>query len=359
MSCTIGLMSGTSFDGVDGVIFDTQTKRVHTHFFEPYDNGLKKLCHERGSLTRHTFEQLAELTSKVTHCYERVIEALLGESNQRHKISIIGVHGQTIKHSPKGEYPFSYQLINASYLATRFLLPVACDFRSNDIFLGGQGAPLAPIFHQYLFNLTKQTVVVNLGGIANITYLDERSRLCGFDTGPANALLDAWILKEKGCAFDDKGQWAAQGKLIPLLLSELMTHPFIKLPAPKSADKNAFSLDFLQPFILGKNYAAKDIQKTLMMFTTQTLMNEINQAVPDCHTLIVCGGGAHNEHLMQLLYKKYKQVKACEDLGYSSTHIEAMLIAWLADRRQKEEKINLTTVTGASRATCLGAVYCP
>lgn len=359
MSYAIGLMSGTSFDGVDGVVYDSDTKQVIKHCFCPYSSNLIKQCTEISQANLVSLENLADLTFKVTQCYIKVINNLLSNRLNLPDISIIGVHGQTIRHSPNSSPAFSEQLIDASLISTQFSLPVACDFRSNDIALGGQGAPLAPAFHQHLFNLNRNTVVINLGGISNITYLDEDNNLRGYDTGPANCLLDAWIFKVKQLSFDDAGKWAAKGHVIKALLKDLLAHDYLKKGVPKSADKEYFSIQWLDSLIVNKNYKAEDVQATLMAFTIQSIVKEVFKVAKACTTLIVCGGGAANTYMMNLLSNHFSVLKKCDELGHSNAHIEAMLIAWLALMRDQKTPINLMTVTGASRKSILGAVYYP
>ena len=355
----MGLMSGTSFDGVDGVIFNTKTKQLYDHFFIAYNDALKIDCQNLASASSVAFDALASITARVSEHYLVVIKTLLSQSDKASLVSVIGVHGQTIKHSPNGKYPYTQQLINASFLATRIGLPIVCDFRSNDVALGGQGAPLSPVFHHYLFNLTKEVVILNLGGIANISYLDKDKKLRGFDTGPANGLMDAWIFKQRSLAFDDKGEWAASGKIIPLLLEHLLSHSYFTQLLPKSLDKETFSLSWLMTLIDQKKDKAEDVQATLLAFTVQSLIKAIKQVALQCKTLIVCGGGGFNEHLLSQLSKSFVYVKRCEELGYGSQQVEAMMMAWLAHLRYKERSIDLTTVTGASRTATLGAVYLP
>ena len=353
----MGLMSGTSFDGVDGVIFDIENKSVCRHYFKPYCQTLNQICREFVKKEKFSFDELNELTHFVSEHYQAVIEQLL--KNYPEAIEVIGVHGQTVKHVPTGKLPYTVQLINASALAIQTTIPIAYDFRQNDMALGGQGAPLAPIFHEYLFNLDPKTAVLNLGGIANISYIDEQGKLRGFDTGPGNALMDAWIFKHKGVSFDDKGQWAASGEIDNILLTQLLHHPYFSQHVPKSLDKETFSLKWVLDVTQNTPIPPENIQATLLAFTTQSIIRAILQVVPECQKLIVCGGGAKNDYLIKTLSKDISDVVISDHLGFDNDKIEAMLIAWLAHKRLKHEAVDLTTVTGANRQTILGVIAQP
>lgn len=360
MSCTVGLMSGTSFDGVDAVIFDSSSKTLIKSCFIAYSETFKAELNQISNTEFLSFDILARLNSQLTNYYIEATKKLLIYLPYNRSIDAIGAHGQTICHAPENPVaPFTHQLINGSLLATSLNLPVICDFRSNDIALGGQGAPLAPVFHEFLFNLDQNSVVINLGGIANISYLDLNDNIRGFDTGPANCLLDKWIFKMQDLDFDNKGQLAAQGIVIDELLNNLMLHPYLLKALPKSADKEDFSLSWLESLIKNRHYSIEDVQATLMSFTVTSIVNAIKKVMPDCQTLILCGGGIHNLYLLELLARKFETILSSDDLGYESDYIEAMMMAWLAGQRLNNIPIDLTTVTGSSRATHLGAIYLP
>lgn len=357
MKYVMGLMSGTSFDGVDGVVFDVNNKSICTHHFEPYTQKLKQACMALAVSQQINFDEINAVTFQVTSHYQHVIKTLL--DNTSYNISVIGVHGQTIKHVPHGLMPYTVQLINASQIAVISNLPVAFDFRQKDMALGGQGAPLAPVFHQYLFNLNQHNVVLNLGGIANISYLDPEGMLRGFDTGPANALMDAWIFKHQGLPFDDKGQWASMGKVQSQLLAALMSHPYFSKPNPKSLDKETFSLAWLQQLLKETHFEIVDVQATLLSFTCHSIIHAIQHAKPHCREIIVCGGGAKNDYLLQLLSKQGFKVIPSNDLGYDDNKIEAMMMGWFAHKRLHQEPIDLTSVTGAKQPTIYGSLCLP
>ena len=361
VSAAIGLMSGTSLDGVDGVVFDARNKRLLEHVFVPYDAKLKTACRLASQSAMFSFAAIAELTAEITEHYCRALDLLLNKTPSEIELHVIGAHGQTIHHAPNLRSPYSCQLLDGSVIASSYNKAVICDFRRNDMALGGQGAPLAPVFHRYLFNIEPSTVILNLGGIANITYLDHEFKIRGFDTGPANCLIDEWCQFSQNQPYDEDGQWASTGRLNENLLAALKQHPFFTQMLPKSADKEIFSREWLHTILQGYDEInACDVQRTLAQFTVDSVWEAIHQVNPTCCNLIVCGGGARNTFLMQLFNEKLDwDVVTCDQLGFPAEAIEAMMMAWLADLRIKEIKVDLTTVTGASRPSHLGAVYLP
>lgn len=353
----IGLMSGTSFDGVDAVIFDVKQRRLVRQHFIQYSKQLKLDCEHCCQAENISFDFLASLTNQITEHYIEAVQGLLTDFKALEKVLVIGAHGQTVHHSPGHSEPYTVQLINASRLATVFNKPVVCDFRSNDIALGGQGAPLAPVFHHFLFSLNEQTIILNLGGIANITYLDHNNQLRGFDTGPANCLMDAWSMLSVNKPFDEGGVQASKGRVLQDLLSRLLQHPFLSQPYPKSADKEIFSLGWLETLLSEFSYRAEDIQATLLELTSRTIIDALFKVKSNCNKLIVCGGGVHNSVLMERLAESVSTVITSDQLGYPADYIEAMMIAWLAVQRFEQIPLDFSTVTGASRPTLLGAIY--
>lgn len=358
MGYILGMMSGTSFDGVDAVLYEPSTQHVLTSLFLPYSKQIKALGDVLIGQKGGSFEQLASFTHLVNKAYLEAATSLLQHLPSHVLVEAVGCHGQTISHSPNSAMPYSYQLINGAALATQLHLPVVCDFRSADISLGGQGAPLAPVFHQALFKLSQTTVILNIGGIANITYLDSSGELRGFDSGPGNGLMDEWAGLQLGLRYDDRGQLAKQGKVIVKLLDRLLADPFFEKKPPKSLDKHYLSLAKLKHLKLG-TYAVADVQATFLMLTVHSIVNAIKDTCPACDRLIVCGGGVHNDALMGQLQNFFPQVLTSDAIGYPSDYLEAMLIAWLTKKRLNQEPVDLTTITGASRPAVLGALYLP
>jgi anhydro-N-acetylmuramic acid kinase len=355
----IGLMSGTSLDGVDAVIYDVNNHTLLASEFLAYSLELKKDCYALMQSEYVSFKQIAKLENDLAELYLLAVEKLKKKSALKAEIKAIGCHGQTIIHAIDNVPPYSIQLGNSFLLASKSGLPVVSHFRQKDLVLGGQGAPLAPLFHRSLFQLTEEKVVVNIGGIANISYVDKEKNIRGFDTGPGNVLLDAWIKKNKNKAFDEGGSWALEGDISLDLLNALMDDSYFSYLGPKSLDKHYFSLDWLNNHMQIKSLAPQDIQATLAAFTIETIVVAIKKVAPLANTLIVCGGGARNQILMNGFEKQFEGVESSDALGYDSDYIEAMMVAWYADKCFNGEKIDLGTVTGSARSSVHGAIVYP
>jgi len=248
------------------------------------------------------------------------------------------------------------QLGNASVLAVETGIDVVSDFRSKDVALGGQGAPFAPAFHSFIFSHLKNSAVLNIGGMANISVFEPE--LIGYDTGCGNVLLDMWVSEHKNVAYDKDGNWAKMGKVHDELLQNMLQDEYFLLKFPKSTGREYFNkkflIKYLEPFA---KICKEDVQATLLALTVQTIADEIKKF--NIEELLVCGGGVRNLFLMQELKKALPKimVNSTEKYGVDSDNMEAMIFAWLADRRVKKEKINLKTVTGAKNNTILGAIY--
>ncbi|GLX77992.1 anhydro-N-acetylmuramic acid kinase [Thalassotalea insulae] len=364
----IGLMSGTSADGVDLALVSFNEKNVEliSHYYQAYNQALAQKIIELYSPSINEIDRLGQLSVELAHFFAQAIQELLAQQKMSPKdIIAIGCHGQTIRHRPaKSEYinyPFTLQIGCSQTLACLTGIRTIGDFRTKDMALGGQGAPLVPAFHRYLFNeLQQDAFIVNLGGIANITYLpeDKQQSVLGFDTGPANALLDAWCLQHTGKSFDQDGNWGAQGAISQPLLTELLSDPYFALPAPKSTGREYFTLDWLSQYLSCYNLAAVDVQATLVALTAHSVANAINKLSPKAFVYL-CGGGIHNKQC----YKQLKQQLSCHTLNSINTlklnnnAFEAMAFAWLAFAYDKKFYGNIPTVTGASKQTVLGIEY--
>lgn len=362
----LGIMSGTSLDGVDAVIMDFSGPRPQmvASGFTPMPDDLRQalaaLC-QRGEVT---LRELGELDHRLGLLYARSAQDLLNSSGFcPSDVRAIGCHGQTVWHSPTGDYPFTLQIGDANLIAALTGITTVADFRRKDMAYGGQGAPLVPAFHQVLFAVPGQlTVVLNMGGISNISILEVGVPTRGYDTGPGNVLLDAWTERHLGEPFDRDAHWAQQGRVDSALLQHLLDEPFLCQPAPKSTGRELFCLAWL----LGKlksfsHVTAVDVQATLVEFTAVTICNELRR-LPETQRskmLLVCGGGANNPLLMarfRALLPDWR-LGTTSDLGLDIDYVEAAAFAWLAHQRMHSLPGNMPEVTGASAAVPLGVIY--
>jgi anhydro-N-acetylmuramic acid kinase len=366
MGWFIGLMSGTSLDGVDGVVarFDGGI-RVAAHSHSPFEAALRDVLlalNRRGDDELHraalAANALAELYAATTTDLLR--EAALAPQD----VSAIGAHGQTVRHRP-GEFDgtgYTLQLLNGALLAERSRIDVVCDLRSRDVAAGGQGAPLVPAFHARCFARPGEDVaVLNLGGIANLSLLPAAGEVTGFDCGPANALLDLWCRQHRAAAFDAGGAWAASGTVHTPLLQGMLAEPFFDRPPPKSTGRDLFNEAWLQQRLaaLPAVAAAADVQATLAELTVRSVTAALLQHAPRTSRLVVCGGGAFNAHLMARLAALLPGVRVVPsaDEGVPPEQVEALAFAWLAHQHVRGLPGNLQAVTGARGARVLGARY--
>lgn len=354
----IGIMSGTSLDGVDVALcqISEQSCLLEASFFIPFEEALKEeiLLLINGSTT---LKEIGEIDHKLALFFAKAVNLLLeNEALEPREIIAIGSHGQTLWHEPNGLYPFSMQLGNPSLLAVKTGIDVVADFRSKDVAMGGQGAPFAPAFHQFLFSHIKKCAVLNIGGMANITVLEPN--LIGYDTGCGNVLMDMWIQEKQKLPYDGDGAWAKSGTIHRALLDNMLKNSYFSLSYPKSTGREYFNKKFLINYLepLGK-ISDVDVQATLLALTVQSICNEIKKF--DIETLLVCGGGARNIFLMETLQHVLSdvRVKRTDDYGVSSDNMEAMIFAWCAQMRLKERPIALESVTGAKKNTILGGLF--
>ena len=356
----IGLMSGTSLDGVDAVLADLSTDypRLMGHHRQAFASSLR---HKLLALNRPGSDELrraALAANELARCYTAAVHALLEENPQQTPaVKAIGCHGQTVRHQPAAGY--TLQLVNGALLAELTGIDVACDFRSRDIAAGGQGAPLAPAFHHAVFaSRTVHRVIVNIGGIANLTDLPPSGAVMGFDCGPGNLLLDAWAQRHLNQPFDPDGAWAKSGRLIPDLLQRLLGDEYFRRPPPKSTGRETFNLDWLTRELAGSE-PPPDVQATLLALTAHGITNAVGKFCAAPREIYLCGGGARNSALVELLAQQLApgKVAATDTLGVAAEHVEALAFAWLARQTLNSQPGNLPAVTGARGARILGAIY--
>lgn len=356
----IGLMSGTSLDGVDAVLadFSLPAPRVLAHVAHPFDLALQAellALHARGHDELH---RAAMIGAELVQTYAKVTAQALREAGiKAEKVTAIGCHGQTIRHDPASGY--TLQLNQPARLAELTGITVVADFRSRDIAAGGQGAPLVPAFHEALFRRKNvHRVVLNLGGIANVTDLPPAGPVRGFDTGPGNMLLDTWTQKCWGEPFDRDGRRASAGKLAPRLLDQMLAEPFFALPPPKSTGRDLFNEDWLTAR-LPEGAAAEDVLATLAELTARSAAQAITRYCAGAREVLVCGGGTFNNHLLGRLAQNLPDctTRSTSEVGIAPLWVEAMAFAWLARQTLLGLPGNLPEVTGARGARVLGAIY--
>lgn len=366
----IGLMSGTSLDGVDGVLaafpVDGAEHPIRTlaTAYLPFPETLRKDLMALQAPGENEIHREALAANGLAHVYAECISQVIAKSGTTTtRVRAIGAHGQTVRHRP--ELGYTRQTNNPALLAELTGIDVIADFRSRDIAAGGQGAPLVPAFHQAIFGSANEVrIVANIGGISNISVLDRSADVIGFDTGPGNVLLDAWVTRHLGTPFDAGGTWAATGRVIPALLSALRDEAFFALLPPKSTGRDLFHEAWLNSKLAQFPGAAPaDVQATLAAFTATTLADAINAHARRAASVYVCGGGAYNVHLMHLLQQALikdghaARVESTDTLGVSPNHVEALAFAWLAHRHIERKAGNLPTVTGAKAPRMLGALF--
>ena len=355
-----GLMSGTSLDGVDAVVADLGTDKIRliAHLHQPFTPELRAELQMLNHSGDDELRRAALAANALAHGYAAAVRALIA----KHAIDVIavkaiGCHGQTVRHQPADGY--TIQLVNGALLAELTGIDVVCDFRSRDIAAGGQGAPLVPAFHQAVFaSRTMHRVIVNIGGIANLTNLPPSGAITGFDCGPGNLLLDAWAQRHLKQPYDDKGAWARDGQVMPELLVRLLGDEYFRRASPKSTGRDTFNPDWLTRQLAG-NEKPVDVQATLLALTARGIVDAIAKFCDGAQEIYVCGGGERNAALMALLTQQLasKAVAATDVLGVAAQHVEALAFAWLAKQALNGLPGNLPAVTGARGARMLGAIY--
>ena len=371
----IGLMSGTSLDGADGVLVDFSgpSLRILASASEPFSDLFRAELLALNTPTYNELHRAALAANQLAAVYARVVRRLLQIARdgglQRRDVTAIGAHGQTVRHQPQRTSAepsgsgYTLQLNNGALLAELANIDVVADFRSRDVAAGGQGAPLVPAFHQHVFGRADRMVsVLNLGGIANLSVLPQTGtgHVAGFDCGPGNALMDAWCQRHTGRAFDDAGAWAASGKIVPDLLAGLLNEPYFSRLPPKSTGRDLFSMTWLAgklaPFSAER---PQDVQRTLTELTVRSCIASLKGHASQSQALIVCGGGAFNTLVLQSLQAGLPgiEVSTSDAHGLPALQVEAAAFAWLARQTVQRQPGNLASVTGAAGLRILGAVY--
>jgi anhydro-N-acetylmuramic acid kinase len=360
----IGLMSGTSMDGVDGVLayFDANIVRVLASAHLAMPELLRSECLALNQMGSNELHRSALAGIALSKLYAEVVNQLLLKAEcSASEVAAIGCHGQTVRHQPSEGY--TLQLVNGALLAELTGITAIVDFRSRDIAAGGQGAPLVPAFHQSLFGVQDHTrAVINIGGFSNLSALRPDQDPIGFDCGPGNALMDAWIHLQQGQSFDRNGDWARTGAIHEDLLEGLLEHPFFKLAPPRSTGRDSFHLDWLQKILVQTHteaIPAKDIQRTLLELSARAIADAVKHFAPDLDEVFLCGGGALNRTLVHRLQELLapRPVRLTGEMGIKEDQVEALAFAWLARRTFRGEAGNLSSVTGAKGPRLLGAIY--
>lgn len=359
----IGVMSGTSLDGIDVVLaaIDEHLVAQQASYCHPIPldikNAILAICQGQPL----TLSQLGQLDNRLGKLFAEAVEILMTQQGLTYTdVTAIGCHGQTVWHEPQGEAAHTMQIGDNNQIVARTGVTVVGDFRRRDMALGGQGAPLVPAFHQALLaHPTENRMVLNIGGIANLSLLIPEQPVRGFDTGPGNMLMDAWIWRKSGKAYDKDGQWASRGKVIISLLQQMLSDHYFALPAPKSTGREYFNYGWLERQLAAfPGLSGEDVQATLTELTAVTISEQVLLS-GGCERLMVCGGGSRNPLLMARLGCLLPgiEVTTTDESGISGDDMEALAFAWLAWRTLSGLPGNLPSVTGASQASVIGAIF--
>ncbi len=359
----VGLMSGTSMDGIDAALVEFDESSVNilgTRNF-PYPARLRQQLLDAIAIPLdRDIDNVAELNRATGECFRNAAVAVLEEAGvDAAQVTAIGSHGQTLRHQPNVKTPFSLQIGDPQLIANGTSIRTVADFRSADIAAGGQGAPLAPVFHEWLFRAPGKTrCVLNVGGIANLTVLTDQHDTIGFDTGPGNSLMDAWIRKHRNEAFDRDGRWADEGSVDDELLERFLSEPYFAYAPPKSTGFEQFNLRWIEAHG-SHSIAPHDVQATLCALSAVTVADAVADFAPDTADLLVCGGGVHKPTLMRELEARLSGISVAPTsvAGLDPDWVEAVAFAWLAMRHVEGLPGNLPSVTGASKSVLLGSLY--
>jgi anhydro-N-acetylmuramic acid kinase len=356
----IGLMSGTSADGIDAVLVksDSEGSRLMATHHRPMPHNLRATILALRQAGDNELHRLATLDAQLADEYAVAVSALLSDAGvSAEEVTAIGQHGQTLRHHPSGDVPYTVQIGDPNRLAERMGITLVADFRRRDMAAGGQGAPLVPAFHaSQLAAPGIATAVVNIGGIANVSLIAADGSVSGWDTGPGNTLLDAWVSRHQGVPFDTGGAWAATGDVIRPLLADMLEDPYFARPHPKSTGPEQFNLNWVEAHLTGEP-AAADVQRTLLELTVVSIASAMADASPT--VVRVCGGGARNDFLMQRLTAGLLdcEVTTTAAVGVDPAWVEAWAFAWLAEQTLAGRPGNVPSATGARGPRVLGGIY--
>lgn len=359
----IGVMSGTSLDGIDVVLAAIDEHLVvqlanHSHPIPlELKNAILAVCQGQ----QLTLSQLGQLDHRLGKLFAEAVQTLMDEQGLTHAdVVAIGCHGQTVWHEPQGDAPHTMQIGDNNHIVARTGVTVVGDFRRRDMALGGQGAPLVPAFHHALLaHPTERRMVLNIGGIANLSLLIPDQPVKGYDTGPGNMLMDAWIWRQKGKPYDKDAAWASSGKVILPLLQQMLSDPYFAAPAPKSTGREYFNYGWLERQLAAfPGVGPEDVQATITELTAVTIAEQVLLS-GGCERVMVCGGGSRNPLLMARLAGLLPgiEVGTTDEAGISGDDMEALAFAWLACRTVSGLPGNLPSVTGASEASIIGAIF--
>ena len=360
MALYVGLMSGTSLDGADAALVEFSDAAPRTLAFATvrYSEDLRDRILKLSAPGDDRLDLAGAVSIELAEIYARVVNGVLkaGGVTAKH-VTAVGCHGQTVRHRPT--LGFTIQLNDPARLAELTGIDVVADFRRRDMAAGGQGAPLAPAFHEAVFRHPSiSRAIVNIGGISNVTWLPASAPTLGFDCGPGNLLLDGWVRLHLGVPFDENGAWAERGRTDTRLLEDLLAEPFLDALPPKSTGRELFRLEWLQDRLKG-DHAPEDVQSTLADFTAKAIVNAIDRFCPQTNAIYLAGGGARNPSLVARITSLAgaRPVAPTDVLGVPTGHVESIAFAWLAMKCIQREAVDLTTVTGAREPRVLGAIY--
>lgn len=363
----IGLMSGTSIDAIDAALvnFDDHHVDIKATYSHEIPQAVRDELHSLTTPGDNELDRLGELDTLLGRLYSEAVNTLLSKANiDRNLIKGIGCHGQTIRHRPNAKYPFTLQIGDPNIVAELTGITTVSDFRRRDMANGGQGAPLAPAFHQWLLQDEQQDCfVVNIGGIANLTYLSSDGTCIGFDTGPGNTLMDQWIKNNLNKNYDDDGKWAKSGKVNQDLLSSMLRNNYFTSSAPKSTGREYFNLQWLESYTKNFKLNAEDIQATLLELTTVSICDEIKKLRQGSSKVFVCGGGAYNKYLLERIEFHLSEqsaelsIETSASFGIEPEWLEAVCFAWFAKQTLEGNKLDFQTITGANKAAVYGGIY--
>jgi anhydro-N-acetylmuramic acid kinase len=363
MGLHLGLMSGTSMDAIDAVLvdFDVTPLRIVASSATAYDSDLKRrIATLIESAHRVDLDELGQVDIAIARAFAAAATRLMRDAGVgADQVAAIGSHGQTVRHRPDLPLPFTCQIGDPNTLAELTGITVVGDFRRRDIAAGGQGAPLLPVFHDQVFRSDDEDrAIVNLGGIGNLTILSRDFPVTGFDTGPGNRLLDAWIFEHQGLDYDADGRWAATGECDATLLQELLEEPYLSLPPPKSTGRELFNMPWLRAKLGLFARRPEDVQATLLDFTAASVAAAVRAYAPGA-ALYICGGGAHNQALLNAIRRLVapNPVAGTDVLGLDPDYVEAVAFAWFARRTLAGLTSSAGSVTGAGGARILGGIY--